>query len=57
MGDSVMLICAVLASLAAGVLAAYAVCLAVFAMFRTRVRQGVAEPVVHASGPTSAVEG
>jgi uncharacterized protein (DUF2062 family) len=56
MGDSVMLVCAVLASLAAGVLVAYGTCLAMFAMFRPR-RPAVAEPVVRVSGSTSAVEG
>jgi len=36
MSDSVMLVCAVLASLAAGVLVAYSVCLTIFAVFRVR---------------------
>jgi uncharacterized protein (DUF2062 family) len=43
MGDSlitsIMLVCAVLASLAVGVLIAHWVCVAMFAMFRTHQRQ------------------
>jgi uncharacterized protein (DUF2062 family) len=56
MGDSVMLVCAVLASLAAGVLVAYGVCVGLFAMFRTRRTEAV-EPGVRVTGETSAVEG
>ena len=41
-----MLVCSVLASLAAGVLAAYGVCLGFFAMFKMRARNvPVKEPV------------
>ena len=36
---SIVLICSVLASLAVGVLVAYGVCLAMFAMFRSHARQ------------------
>ena len=36
---SIMLICAVLASLAIGVLVAYGVCMAMFGVFRMHVRQ------------------
>jgi uncharacterized protein (DUF2062 family) len=57
MGDSVMLMCAVLASLAAGVLVAYGVCVGLFAMFRTRVQQEVVEAVVQGTGSASVVEG
>ena len=43
MGDglisSILLLCAVLASLAVGVLLAHGVCVALFAMFRTHARQ------------------
>lgn len=48
-----MLVCAVLASLAAGVLAAYGVCVGVFRLLRTQVRQAPAkQPVsVPASAP------
>jgi hypothetical protein len=38
-----MLICAVLASLGAGVLAAHGVCVALFALFRTHARQVAAQ--------------
>jgi hypothetical protein len=37
--SSIVLICAVLASLAVGVLVAYGVCLSMFGMFRMHVRQ------------------
>ena len=39
MSDSVILVCAVFASLAFGVLLAYGVCQAVFALFRMRARR------------------
>lgn len=39
MNSSVVLVCAVLASLAAGVILAYAVCLMMFSMFRAHARQ------------------
>ena len=38
-----MLVCAVLGSLAAGVLAAYGVCLGMFAIFRIHAEQAKAE--------------
>jgi uncharacterized protein (DUF2062 family) len=56
MGDLVMLVCAVLAALTAGVLAGYGVCVGMFAMFRTR-RTTPAETVVRVNGSTTAVEG
>ena len=37
--DFVMLVCAVSAALAAGVLVAYGVCLGLFGLFRVRARQ------------------
>jgi hypothetical protein len=43
--SSIMLICAVLASLAVGVLLAHGVCVALFAMFRTHARQVAATRV------------
>ena len=43
--SSIVLICAVLASLAVGVLIAHAVCVALFAMFRNHARQVAAAPV------------
>ena len=39
MTSSIVLVCAVLASLAAGVLVAYGICMAMFATFRMHVRQ------------------
>jgi hypothetical protein len=41
--SSIVLICAVLASLAVGVLAAYGVCMAMFGVFKMHVRQVAAE--------------
>ena len=40
---SIVLICAVLASLAVGVLVAYGVCMAMFGVFQMHVRQMAAE--------------
>lgn len=57
MSDSVMLVCAVFGALAAGVLAAYGVCLAMFAMFRTHARQAKAESMVRMDGTASIVGG
>jgi len=37
--DSIVLVCAVLGALAAGVLAAYGVCLGMFAAFRIHAKQ------------------
>jgi hypothetical protein len=37
--SSIVLVCAVLASLASGVLVAYGICMAMFAAFRMHVRQ------------------
>ncbi len=37
--NSIMLVCAVLASLAAGVLAAYGVCVSMFELFRIHAKQ------------------
>jgi predicted phage tail protein len=41
--SSIVLVCAVLASLAVGVLVAYGVCMAMFGMFQMHVRQVAAE--------------
>ncbi len=57
MGDSIMLVCAVLASLAAGVLAAYGVCLFVLTLFRPRALAPAKQPAIPAASPTTAVEG
>ena len=43
MNSSIMLVCAVLASLAVGVLAAYGICIAMFELFQMHVRQVAAE--------------
>ena len=57
MSDSVMLVCAVLGSLAAGVLAAYGVCLSMFAAFRMGVGKPAAESMPQVGGAASIVEG
>ena len=54
--DLIVLVCVVLAALAAGVLAAYGVCLAMFAAFRMHVRQ-VAMGKSIAAAPVSAAAG
>ena len=58
MGDglisSIMLVSAVLASLAVGVLLAHGVCVALFAMFRTHARQVAAARIP--KRPTSQLE-
>jgi predicted phage tail protein len=41
--SSIVLVCAVLASLAVGVLVAYGVCMAMFGVFQMHVRQVAAE--------------
>ncbi|MEO6816179.1 MAG: hypothetical protein ABI177_05710 [Edaphobacter sp.] len=56
MYSSIMLICAVLASLAIGVLAAYGVCVAMFNIFRIHARQ-VAVRSARAVAPVRAVHG
>ena len=55
--DSVMLVCAVLASLAAGVLVAYGVCLTMFGLFRIHARQVPVKSAVRVSQPAGIVEG
>lgn len=59
--DSIMLVCAVLASLAVGVLAAYGVCLGFFAAFRMRALRPVVAPkeaaMGSATGAVSVMEG
>jgi uncharacterized protein (DUF2062 family) len=56
-GDFVMLVCAVLASLTAGVLVAYGVCLGMFGVFRMQARQVVEEAPVRVAGGAKVVEG
>ena len=48
--DSMMLVCAVFASLAVGVLAAYGVCLGFFAAFRMRAQRAAVTPAAAARG-------
>jgi len=52
-----MLVCAVLASLTAGVLVAYGVCLGMFGVFRMQARQVVEEAPVRVAGGAKVVEG
>jgi hypothetical protein len=55
--DLLMLLCAVLASLAAGVLAGYGVCLALFGLFRTHARQVPVKPAVTVPSSAPIAEG
>lgn len=57
MTDSVMLVCAVLASLAAGVLVAYGLCLGMFAAFRMHAKQVAVKPAVRVQGTASVIGG
>lgn len=50
-GDSVVLVCAVLAALTSGVLVAYGLCVGLFRLFRMRARQ---QPVAKAEVGVSA---
>jgi uncharacterized protein (DUF2062 family) len=55
--DSVVLVCAVFASLASGVLLAYGVCQAVFVLFRMSTRQSPAPKQARVAASASIVEG
>jgi hypothetical protein len=55
--DSIVLVCAVFASLASGVLLAYGTCLALFGLFHLHASQSPAQPRVRVANSTSAVEG
>ena len=57
MSDSVVLVCAVFASLASGVLLAYGVCQAVFVLFRMHARRSPAPSQVRVASRASIVEG
>ena len=57
MSDSVTLVCAVLASMAFGVLLAYGVCQAVFALFRMHALHSPAPSPVRVSSRATVVEG
>ncbi len=52
-----VLVCAVLASLASGVLVAYGVCVAVFGVFRMTAKQAAVKQEMPARQPASIVEG
>jgi hypothetical protein len=54
--SSIVLICAVLASLAIGVLAAYGICIAMFNVFRIHARQ-VAVKSARGVAPARVVQG
>jgi len=55
--DSIVLGCAVLASLAAGVLAAYGVCLGMFGVFQMRAQRVEVRSEAPAAGTARIVEG
>jgi predicted phage tail protein len=57
LSDSVVLVCAVLASLASGVLVAYGVCLAMFGLFRMTAQQATTKAEAAVRRPASIVEG
>ena len=57
MTDSIVLVCAVLASLASGVLVAHGACLAMFGLFRMHARQVAVKQVVRVPNSASIVEG
>jgi hypothetical protein len=52
-----MLVCAVLASLAAGVLVAYGVCVGMFGLFRMHARQVAVKAPVRVGSGAKVVEG
>ena len=54
---SIALVCAVLASLAVGVLLAYGVCIAMFEMFRMHAQQVAESSAQRMVGSTQVVEG
>jgi len=55
--SSIVLVCAVLASLAVGVLVAYGVCIAMFEAFRMHVRQVAQTTARRVIATTQVVEG
>jgi hypothetical protein len=52
-----MLVCAVLAALAAGVLVAYGVCLGMFGLFRMHAKQATEAVAVRVASGVKVVEG
>jgi len=57
LSSSIVLVCAVLASLAAGVLLAYGICQAMFALFHSHARKVAESSPRPAIIPTPAIEG
>ena len=57
MSDSVVLVCAVLASLASGVLVAYGLCVAMFGIFRIHAAQVTSQSKARVAEPAQIVEG
>jgi hypothetical protein len=57
LSSSIVLVCAVLASLAAGVLVAYGICQAIFALFHSHARKVARSSARPAIIPSPAVEG
>ena len=57
MTDSIVLVCAVLASLASGVLVAYGVCLGMFRVFEIHAGHVDLSPERHVAGAAQVVEG
>jgi len=57
LSSSIVLVCAVLASLAAGVLLAYGICQAMFALFHSHARKIARTASRPAIIPTPAIEG
>jgi hypothetical protein len=55
--DSIVLVCAVLASLASGVLIAYGVCLGLFRLFAIHAQQAYAKAAMPVAAVVQAVEG
>lgn len=60
LSDLIMLVCAVLIALAAGVMVAYGACIAMFGLFRMHAKQvapATAKSAVHVPSNAEAVEG
>ncbi|MEO8737262.1 MAG: hypothetical protein ABI380_12070 [Edaphobacter sp.] len=57
MNSSIVLICAVLASLAVGVLLAYGICMAMFSVFRIHARQVAIKSTRGVVAPSRVVQG
>jgi hypothetical protein len=57
LSDSVVLVCAVLASLASGVLVAYGLCVTMFGIFRMHAAQVTTQSKARVAEPAQIVEG